>query len=91
MGPVRTKILVSTALSSSSEGRPDGLMLTPIMPYPDLAGLTDPDSQAIAASLKSLPPLKNEVPGPFGPKDKATTFVSVVISAEQFNKLAPAK
>ena len=71
--------------------RPDGRMLSELMPYPSFAHLTDEDAQAIAAFLKSLPPVKNNVPGPFGPKDKATTFVSVVLSAGQYNDLPPAK
>ena len=70
---------------------PDGRMLSEIMPYPSFAHLSDQDAQAIVAFLKSLPPVKNKVPGPFGPNDKATTFVSVVISAGQYNNLPPAK
>ena len=69
--------------------RPDGRMLSEVMPYPSLAHLTDPDATAIVAFLRSLPPVKNKVPGPFGPNDKATTFVSVVISAGQYNSLPP--
>jgi mono/diheme cytochrome c family protein len=71
--------------------RPDGRTLSEIMPFPSFAHLTDQDAAAIAAFLKSLPPVKNKVPGPFGPNDKATTFVSVVISAGQYNNLPPAK
>ncbi|HLH48431.1 MAG TPA: cytochrome c [Roseiarcus sp.] len=71
--------------------RPDGRTLSEVMPYPSFAHLTDQDAQAIAAFLKSLPPIRNKVPGPFGPNEKATTFVSVVISAGQYNNLPPAK
>ena len=71
--------------------RPDGRTLSEVMPYPSFAHLTDQEAQAIAAFLKSLPPIKNKVPGPFGPNDKATTFVSAVISAGQYNSLPPAK
>ncbi len=71
--------------------RPDGRMLSEVMPYPSFAHLTDQDAQAIVAFLRSLPPIKNKVPGPFGPNDKASTFVSVVISAGQYNNLPPAK
>ena len=69
--------------------RPDGRMLSEVMPYPGFAHLTDQDAAAIVAFLRSLPPIKNKVPGPFGPNDKATTFVSVVISAGQYNNLPP--
>jgi mono/diheme cytochrome c family protein len=59
--------------------RPDGRKLAPAMPYADFASLTDSDANAIAAYLKSLPPVHNEVPGPFGPNDKATSFVMRVV------------
>jgi mono/diheme cytochrome c family protein len=71
--------------------RPDGRMLSEVMPFPALAHLTDEDANAIVAFLKSLPPVKNKVPGPFGPNDKATTFVSIVLSAAQYNGLQPQK
>jgi mono/diheme cytochrome c family protein len=71
--------------------RSDGRTLSEVMPYPSFAHLSDQDAAAIVAFLKSLPPVKNKVPGPFGPNDKATTFVSVVISAGQYNNLPPAK
>jgi mono/diheme cytochrome c family protein len=71
--------------------RPDGRMLSEVMPFPSFAHLTDEDAQAIAAFLKSLPPIKNKVVGPLGPNDKATTFVSVVISAGQYNGLQAPK
>jgi mono/diheme cytochrome c family protein len=48
--------------------RPDGRMLAPAMPYMGLQALTRDDALAIAAYLKSLPAVKNKVPGPFGPK-----------------------
>ena len=37
---------------------------------------------AIAAFLKSLPPLKHKVPGPFGPNEKPTVFVMKVVPPE---------
>jgi mono/diheme cytochrome c family protein len=67
--------------------RPDGRKLFPVMPYPELASLTADDAQAIVAYLKSLPAVKNAVPGPFGPKDAPSTFVSVVIPGEVYAKL----
>ena len=50
--------------------RPDGRELAPIMPWKGLAVLSKEDAAAIAAYLKSLPPVKNKVPGPFGPNEK---------------------
>jgi len=59
--------------------RPDGRMLAPIMPWPALANLTKSDAAAIAAYLKSLKPVKNKVPGPFGPNEKVPVMVMKVV------------
>ena len=59
--------------------RPDGRELAPIMPWRDFAVLTKGDAEAIAAYLKSLPPVSNKVPGPFGPTEKPTSFVMKVV------------
>jgi len=58
--------------------RPDGRVLAPVMPWMSLARLTDADALAIAAYLKSLPPVPNKVPGPFGAADTPTGFVMKV-------------
>lgn len=63
--------------------RPDGRILAPIMPWRALADLTREDKLAIVAFLRSLPPVKNQVPGPFGPDEKATAFVMKLVPAEQ--------
>ena len=42
--------------------RPDGRPLVPVMPWPAFQQLTDEDASAIAAYLKSLPPVRNAVP-----------------------------
>ena len=60
--------------------RPDGRVLAPIMPWHAFAELTKQDAQAIAAFLKSLPPVSNKVPGPFGPTETPTSFVLKVIA-----------
>ena len=62
--------------------RPDGRELAPIMPSHAYANLTSEDSRAIAAFLKGLPPVKNKVPGPFGPNDKPTSFVMKIVPPE---------
>jgi mono/diheme cytochrome c family protein len=59
--------------------RPDGRELAPIMPWQGLSVLTDDDARAIAAYLQSLPPVKNKVPGPFGPNETPTSFVMKVV------------
>ena len=63
--------------------RPDGRTLAPIMPWKALAKLTEADAQAIVDYLRSLPPIKNKVPGPFGPTEKPTSFVMKVIPPAQ--------
>jgi mono/diheme cytochrome c family protein len=62
--------------------RPDGRMLAPIMPWRALAELTPADAQAIVAYLRSIPAVKNKVPGPFGPTEKPTSFVMKIVPPE---------
>jgi mono/diheme cytochrome c family protein len=68
---------VVTAITKGQ--RPDGRELAPIMPWRSFAVLTKDDAFAIAAYLKSLPPIKNKVPGPFGPNETPTSFVMKVV------------
>jgi mono/diheme cytochrome c family protein len=71
---------------------PDGRKLSEIMPWPTFAHLTPEDAQAIAAYLKSLPPVKNKVLGPFGPNDKpATPYISVTLPVAQYLALPKPK
>lgn len=62
--------------------RPDGRILAPVMPWHAFANLTDADARTITAFLKSLPPVSNKVPGPFGPGEKPTSFVMKVVPPE---------
>lgn len=78
---------IVTALQTGK--RPDGRVLAPIMPYRDFANLTASDAQAIAAFLKSIPPVSNKVAGPFGPTEKATMLVFAVLPPAVFNALPP--
>jgi len=59
--------------------RPDGRMLAPIMPWHAFATFTKPDVDSIVAYLRSLPPVANKVPGPFGPAETPTSFVMKVM------------
>ena len=59
--------------------RPDGRVLAPIMPWRAFAGLTRADATAIVAYLRSLPPVSNKVPGPFGPSETPTSFVMRIV------------
>ncbi len=58
---------------------PDGRGLIPVMPWPNLSALSDEDAYAIAAYLKSLEPVSNDVPGPVPPGDPAPSFVMRVV------------
>jgi len=49
------------------------------MPWRAFANLTQRDAEAIAAYLQSLPPVKNKVPGPFGPSETPTSFVMKIV------------
>jgi hypothetical protein len=67
--------------------RPDGRILAPIMPWEALGKLTKSDQRAIGLYLKSLKPVKNAVPGPFGPSETPTTFVMSVIPGNVYANL----
>jgi mono/diheme cytochrome c family protein len=55
--------------------RPDGRILAPIMPWHAFAHLTADDATAIAALLQSVKPVGNQVPGPFKPGEKVSSFM----------------
>jgi mono/diheme cytochrome c family protein len=76
-----TKAQIVTALQKGV--RPDGRQLAPIMPSKAFANLTKSDANAIAGYLKSLAPVSNKVPGPFGPTQKPTSFVMKVVPPEK--------
>ena len=60
--------------------RPDGRQLVPIMPYHSYSKLTDADARVLASYLKSLKPVRNQVPGPVGPNEKPSApYLTVVI------------
>jgi mono/diheme cytochrome c family protein len=59
--------------------RPDGRVLAPIMPWAGFANLTKQDAMAIASFLKTLPPVKHKVAGPFGPSETPTGYVMKVV------------
>jgi mono/diheme cytochrome c family protein len=64
-----------------------GRVLAPIMPWRSYAHLTPSDALAIAAYLKSLPPVDHLVPRPFGPKETATVPVMAVVPATVYAAL----
>ena len=81
---------IVTAITTGT--RPDGRILAPIMPYRAFASLTKSDAEAIAAYLKSLPPVSNKVAGPFGPTETPSIFVMAVLPGPVYSSLpAPPK
>ncbi|HEY6980601.1 c-type cytochrome [Reyranella sp.] len=72
-----TDAQIATALQTGK--RPDGRMLAPIMPWHAFAKLTKQDIDAIVAFLRSIPSVKNKVPGPFGPGETPTGFVMKIV------------
>jgi mono/diheme cytochrome c family protein len=82
-----TKEQIATAITAGV--RPDGRILAPPMPVPSFKHLTHADALAIAAYLKTLPPIKNKVPGPFGPSEKPTSFVYQVLPPDKYVPTPP--
>lgn len=68
---------IATALTRGI--RPDGRKLALIMPWRAFAILTKADVNAIIAYLRSLPPVRNKVPGPFGPLEPPTSYVMKIV------------
>ena len=67
---------------------PEGRMLAPAMPSHNYASMTKSDALAITAYLKSLPPVRHQVPGPFGPTQTPTSFVMVVVPGDVYAHIA---
>lgn len=78
---------IATAITTGK--RPDGRILAPSMPVASFENLTHSDALAIAAYLKGLPPIKNKVPGPFGPTQKPTSFVYQVLPPDKYIPTPP--
>ncbi|KEC75912.1 cytochrome c protein [Rhizobium leguminosarum bv. phaseoli CCGM1] len=82
-----TREQIVTALQAGQ--RPDGRQLAPIMPWHALAQLTDEDVTAIAVFLQSLKPVSNQVPGPFQPGEKVSTFMFRILPPGETAAAAP--
>jgi mono/diheme cytochrome c family protein len=66
--------------------RPDGSGLSGVMPYGSFSHLTDDDAYAIAAFLKSLPPVHNQVVS-YKSTDAVPIAVSAVLPPDVYNAL----
>ncbi|HLX98102.1 MAG TPA: c-type cytochrome [Roseiarcus sp.] len=69
---------------------PEGRDLSPVMPFAAFSHLADEDAEAIAAFLKSLPPVSNKVRN-FGPKEPVTVSVSAILPPAVYNALPAAQ
>ena len=72
---------IATAITTGK--RPDGRELAPIMPFRAFANLTKDDVASIVAFLRTLPPVKNQVGGPYGSAEQAEGFVMKVVPGGQ--------
>jgi mono/diheme cytochrome c family protein len=59
--------------------RPDGRILAPVMPYGHYGKLTDSDAYALARYLKSLKPVRHQVPAITGAAEKPSAPYLTVI------------
>jgi mono/diheme cytochrome c family protein len=65
--------------------RPNGTTLLPPMPWQNIgAHITKDDATAVAAYLKSMLPIVNKNPGPFGPTDTPTVPVIMIQSGPEY-------
>jgi mono/diheme cytochrome c family protein len=69
--------------------RPDGRQLAPIMNYASFTYMTKEDVAAVVAYLRSVPPVHNEVPGPFKPGEKVSIFTFRVLPPGETAMAAP--
>ncbi len=71
---------IATALRTGK--RPDGRVLAPIMPWRNYSILTDDDTKAIVAYLKSLPPSPHKVPPPSAKESAPQPYLTVAPPAK---------
>jgi len=64
--------------------RPDGRILAPIMPWQGFSHLTKSDAVAIAVFLRSLPPIKHKVAGPFSREEVPTVPVMSLLPGKVY-------
>jgi mono/diheme cytochrome c family protein len=69
--------------------RPDGRILSPIMPWKGFSHLLPSDVMAIVAYLRTLKPVVHQVPGPFGPNQEPTVPVMTIVSPTLYATFKP--
>ena len=78
---------IAAALTTGK--RPDGRQLAPIMPYASFTHMPKEDVAAVVAFLRSIPAVKNEVPGPFKPGEKVSIFTFRILPPGETAAPAP--
>ena len=78
---------IATAITTGK--RPDGRQLAPIMNYAAFTYMTKEDVAAVVAYLRSIPPVKSEVPGPFKPGEKVSIFTFRILPPGEIAAQAP--
>jgi mono/diheme cytochrome c family protein len=78
---------IATAITTGRT--PDNRILAPVMPVAAFKNLTEADALAIAVYLKTFPPIKNKVPGPFGLIERPTSFVFQVLPPDKYVPTPP--
>lgn len=58
---------------------PDGREVAPMMPWHAYRAMTDPDMLALAAFLKTVPPVHHAVPGPARAEDVKTPVRTIAV------------
>jgi hypothetical protein len=58
---------IQMARTGKHQGQPDGREVLPPMPWSSLKDLSEADLKAMWAYLRSIPPVKNQVPFPISP------------------------
>jgi hypothetical protein len=66
-------MFIRVARTGKHQGQPNGRDVLPPMPWFNMKHLSDEDLRAIWAYLKSLPPVRNEVPLPISPGVSSTS------------------
>jgi hypothetical protein len=61
------QLFIQMARTGKHQGQPNGRDILPPMPWFNMKDLTDADLKAIWAYLRSIPPVKNQVPLPVLP------------------------
>jgi hypothetical protein len=72
IGEWSEETFIQAMRTGKHQGQPNGRDILPPMPWFNLKEMTDDDLKALWAYLRSIPPIKNQVPLPEPPSAPAT-------------------